>query len=138
MIARVIVDIKHQSVNRTFDYLVHEKDQLHIQKGMRVIVPFTDNNILRLGFVYDIISASDLAHKYVHEILDIEPIFNDELFLMMDKLIEDPNALIAEAFETVIPKQLLIHYEKKAILLEPKQLPDDLVPFFQTRCLDFA
>lgn len=131
MIARVIVDIKHQSVNQTFDYLVHEKDQLHIQKGMRVIVPFTDNNILRLGFVYDIISASDLAHKYVHEILDIEPIFNDELFLMMDKLIEDPNALIAEAFETVIPKQLLIHYEKKATLLEPKQLPDDLVPFFK-------
>ena len=47
MIARVIVDIKHESINRTFDYLIHEKDQQYIQKGVRVLVPFTDHNILR-------------------------------------------------------------------------------------------
>lgn len=71
---------------------------------MCVIVFFIDNNILCLGFVYDIISVFDLVYKYVYEILDIEFIFNDELFLMMDKLIEDLNVFIVEVFEIVIFK----------------------------------
>ena len=87
---------------------------------MRVLVPFTDNNILRLGFVYDIVSTSTLANKYIEEVLDIEPLFTDELFLLLEKLTENPNALIAEAFETVIPKQLLIHYQKRCYTFKTK------------------
>ena len=131
MIARVIVDIKHQSINQTFDYLIHEKDQLNIQKGMRVLVPFTDHNILRMGFVYDVIESSNMATKYVHELLDVEPIFTEELFLLLGVLTKNPNALVAEAFETVIPKQLLIHYEKQASLLRADKLPEDLKVFFK-------
>ena len=131
MIARVIVDIKHESINRTFDYLIHEKDQQYIQKGVRVLVPFTDNNILRMGFVYDIVETSDLASKYVEEVLDVEPIFNEELFLLLDTLTQNPNVLIAEAFETIIPKQLLMHYEKQVTVLKPDLLPKDLKPFFK-------
>lgn len=131
MIARVIVDIKHESINRTFDYLIHEKDQQYIQKGVRVLVPFTDYNILRMGFVYDIVETSELASKYVEEVLDVEPVFSKELFLLLDTLAQNPNVLIAEAFETIIPKQLLMHYEKQVTLLKPDLLPEDLKHFFK-------
>jgi primosomal protein N' (replication factor Y) len=131
VIARVIVDIKHQSINQMFDYLIHEKDQLNIKKGMRVLVPFTDQNILRLGFVYDIVSTSDLANKYIEEVLDVEPIVSDELFKILDKLTEDPNQLVTEAFQTILPKQLLINYEKIVTVLNEALLPEDLKPFFK-------
>ena len=69
-----------------------------------------------MGFVYEVIESSNMATKYVHELLDIEPIFTEELVLLLDVLTQNPNALVAEAFETIIPKQLLIHYEKQASL----------------------
>jgi len=131
VIARVIVDIKHQSINQMYDYLVNEKDQLNIKKGMRVLVPFTDHNILRLGFVYDIVSTSDLANKYVEDVLDVEPIVTEELFKILDKLTEDPNQLVSEAFQTILPKQLLINYEKVVTILNESLIPENLKPYFK-------
>src|SRR5690554_4891998 len=108
MIASVIIDIKHQNINRQFDYFVLDEDKHRIKKGMRVLVPFGEGNHLRLGFVYEIKNDSVTATKHVAEILDIEPIFNEELFLLMEHLSFNPNTVIAQAFETLLPKTLLM------------------------------
>ncbi len=126
LVAKVIVDIKHDKVNQLYDYLIKPSDQAYIQKGMRVIVPFTDNNLDRLGYVVDVVEQSDLATKYVKEVLDVEPIFDDEVFMMVNQLLEIPGTLISKVFETVISNDMLVHYQKKVTLLNPRLLPETL------------
>ncbi|WP_025724445.1 replication restart helicase PriA [Acholeplasma granularum] len=131
MIASVIIDIKHQNINRQFDYFVLDEDKHRIKKGMRVLVPFGEGNHLRLGFVYEIKNDSVTATKHVAEILDIEPIFNEELFLLMEHLSFNPNTIIAQAFETLLPKTLLMFYEKEVTLHKKDEIDESLKPFFK-------
>src|SRR5690606_20266455 len=80
---------------------------------------------------YDIVSTSDLANKYVEDVLDVEPIVTEELFKILDKLTEDPNQLVSEAFQTILPKQLLINYEKVVTILNESLIPENLKPYFK-------
>ena len=49
MYARVIIDIVHSSVDRVFEYIVPE--EMHIEIGFRVRVPFGKGNALKEGYV---------------------------------------------------------------------------------------
>lgn len=51
MIVRVITDIQHEAVDQTYDYFVPEHLN-HIEKGMRVIVPFGAQT--RLAYVVEV------------------------------------------------------------------------------------
>src|SRR5690606_18755389 len=100
---------------------------------MRVIVPFTDNNLERLGFVVDVKQRSASATKYIKEILDLEPIVDDEFFLMLDELTKLPSNIIASSVEAMLPQDLLIHYVKKITLLDEDLLDEDIKELFNTK-----
>lgn len=131
LVASVIIDIKHEKVNKIYDYYVQESDQMFIKKGMRVIVPFTDNDIQRLALIVDIKDDSKHANKYILSILDLEPVFSDEFFMMVDYLLENPQTIMSNAISTVIPKNLLINYQKVVSALDQTMLPLDLKPKFK-------
>ncbi len=124
MIASVIIDIKHEKVNKIYDYFVPIEDESFIKKGMRVIVPFTDNDIKRMALVVDLKKNSLLANKYIDSILDIEPIFSDEYFMMIDQLLFNPGTLLSNAVQTVLPNNLKIQYEKTVKVLDKTLLPE--------------
>jgi len=124
LIAEVIIDIKHLNINQTFDYFVNQKDQSIIKKGMRVYVPFGAQK--RVGYVSKIKNKSSLAKREIIEVIDSFPIFNEELFKIVDYLLTNPQTIIAKAFETVISTDLLLDYEKIVKVLKPELIPKEI------------
>ena len=78
MFAKVILDIKHEEVNKAYDYHIPDSLVSDLKKGMRVIVPFGAQT--RMGFVISIFEISESATKDIIEILDVIPTISDELF----------------------------------------------------------
>ena len=54
MFADVIVDISHEAVDRTFEYIIPENLEGSVREGSQVYIPFGKGNKLRLGFVINI------------------------------------------------------------------------------------
>jgi primosomal protein N' (replication factor Y) (superfamily II helicase) len=128
MFAKVIVDIRHEEVNHAFDYIVPRSFEDFLVRGMRVMVPFGPQT--RLGYVVDIIDLSDTATKEIIEVLDVVPTLSDELFLIVEKIIQTQPALFASVFMTVIPAELAVNYQKIAKLIVESSCPLDLKPYF--------
>lgn len=132
MIARVVIDIKHRDINQTFDYFIKDEHLNILKKGMRVVVPFTNNDISRQALVVDLLDDSIYAEKYVQEVLDLEPILDEEVFLFLDYLTKNPTSLLAKAVETVIPHDLITNYQKKVIKLSD-ELPIEIIKKFNKK-----
>lgn len=128
MFAQIILDIKHEEVNQTYDYIVPEQMVSFLTRGMRVMVPFGAQT--RLGFVVDVINESKDATKYILDVLDPTPVIDDELFMLMDTLHEQTYALKSAIFRTVLPNEMMMTYQKKVFLLDENACPVDLLAFF--------
>lgn len=131
MIAEIVIDIKHQEVNQTYDYLIPQAYEDFLTRGMRVMVPF--GAMTRLGFVVNIKESSDVADREITSILDTTPTIDDELFKLIDHLIYESPSLISSVFQEVIPDVCLVSYQKVASLINKDELPSDLIPFFNTK-----
>ncbi len=133
MYAKVIIDIKHQEVNRLFDYIVPQKFEDFLAKGMRVMVPFGSNE--RMGIVIELTEKSDDATKSIIEVLDVLPTLDEEQFLLIDELSKNNHALFQKIIETVIPNERLMSYQKVAILKKDEEISSELKPFFNKKGL---
>ncbi len=131
MYAKVIVDIKHQEVNHSFDYIVPEIYGAFLERGMRVLVPFGNQN--RLGYVIELMKESQDATKMILEVLDAYPTIDEELFVIINDILKYSPSLYSEVFATVIPNELLVSYHKVVKLLDKKKCPHELLPFFNTK-----
>lgn len=131
MFAKVILDIKHEEVNKAYDYHIPDSLVSELKKGMRVIVPFGAQT--RMGFVISIFEISESATKDIIEILDVIPTISDELFFIMDYMIENSLSLYSAVFDTVIPSGLTMHYDKDIYLLDEVLLPDEYREFFNKK-----
>lgn len=128
MFAKIVIDIKHEEVNQLYDYIVPQAFEGFLTRGMRVIVPF--GNMERLGFVVSLCEESRSATKEIKEVLDSIPTIDDELFMLLDVMSKGSPELISSLYQTVIPPELLVSYQKVARIVEPKSIPEDLKPFF--------
>lgn len=133
MIAQVILDIAHEQVNTVYDYYIKLDDIQYIEKGMRVMVPFGTSDTLRMAFVYNIKETSESAKKYVDEVIDIKPIVDDEFFILFNELTKDPNVLISDVMQTLLPKIFWISYEQIIQTNDLSQIPEMFVHKFNKR-----
>lgn len=131
MFAKVILDIKHEEVNKAYDYHIPESLVNDLKKGMRVIVPFGAQT--RMGFVVSVFEQSESATKDIIEILDVIPTISDELFYIMEHMMESSLSLYSAVFDTVIPSGLTMHYDKDIYLLDEALLPKEYHEFFNKK-----
>jgi primosomal protein N' (replication factor Y) (superfamily II helicase) len=131
MFARVIVDIKHEDVNQLYDYIIPEEFLGVLSRGMRVIVPFGTQK--RLGFVVEITNQSHEATKSIIECLDVLPVIDEELFLMIEMIMKEAPYLISYVFSNVIPSELLVLYEKHLTINNEEIIPESLLPLFKNK-----
>jgi len=131
MYAKVIVDIKTEELNHAFDYIIPAQFEGFLERGMRVIVPFGVQT--RLGYVLEITSNSQDATKEILEVLDAFPVVDEELFLLMDTIMESAPSLHSAVFEAVIPSELLMSYHKEVHLIDPKKIDQELLEFFNSK-----
>lgn len=119
MIAKVILDLKSKKINKEFDYFIpkHLEDKLKV--GQRVLVSFGKMG-KRLAFVVDIVSNSLYANKDIIEIIDIEPVLNEELKIIYDYISKNTVSIKSAVIQTILPVELLANYEKEVIYLGGK------------------
>ncbi len=128
MYAKVLIDIKHEEVNRFFDYAVPASFQDDIQRGMRVIVPF--GNQERMGYVIQLIEDSQKASKDIIALLDIIPTIQAETFMFIDHIISQTNDLYSAVFETVVPAEIGLDYYQEIRLIKPEMIDQEFISLF--------
>ncbi|MFJ7667828.1 primosomal protein N' [Lysinibacillus sp. NPDC097195] len=111
--AEIIVDVATYHVDRSFDYAVPEEWYAVIEKGCRVKVPFGPRNVL--GYVVGLKNATDVPTnkiKPIAQILDIEPVFTEEMLQLAKWLKNETICYEIDALQVMLPSALRAKYEK--------------------------
>ena len=111
--AEIIVDVATYHVDRSFDYAVPAEWHAVIEKGCRVKVPFGPRNVL--GFVVGLKNDTDVPAnkiKPIAQILDIEPVFTEEMLKLAKWLKNETICYEIDALQVMLPSALRAKYEK--------------------------
>lgn len=105
--AKVYVDNTSYTFDDAFDYLVPEELTTTLKKGCRVLVPFGRGDKKRQGMVvniaFDVDIPKDIKLKYITKQIDDTPVFTDEMFKMMDFLVNTTFCTHYEAIKAILP-----------------------------------
>lgn len=126
--ARIIIDISHEKVDRTFDYRIPAQFLGQVEVGSLVTIPFGKGNSMRRGYVVEISSHADYDSDKIKEITGIvkDGVSAESLLISLAWwLKEQYGSTMNQALKTVLPvKQKVKPKEKKALrcLLEREEL----------------
>lgn len=133
MFAEVIVDVSAYPIDRPFDYSVPIDIQPLIESGCRVKVPFGNRSVL--GFVTQIKFETEVPIeklKPIHELLDIEPVFSDEMIMISKWMKRETMCYEIDALQVMLPAALRAKYEKIVRYVNKDiPLPNELLALFQ-------
>ena len=106
MYAKVIIEYGNKAVDKEFTYIITDNIKDKIKIGARVLVPF--NNRFIEGFVTDIVDSysDEYELKEIKELIDIEPIINEEMFYIADKICKKTLCSKISAYQVMLPKAL--------------------------------
>ena len=126
--ARIIIDISHEKVDRTFDYRIPDSMSTNISVGTRVLVPFGKGNTLRKGYVVGITSQADYDPEKIKDVAGVvtDGVSAESLLISLAWWLKGQyGSTMNQALKTVLPvKQKIKPKEKKLIrsLLDRNQL----------------
>jgi len=133
MFAEVIVDVSAYPIDRPFDYAVPVDIQSLIESGCRVKVPFGNRYVL--GFVTQLKDETDVPEekqKFIHELLDIEPVFSKEMIQLSKWMKRETMCYEIDALQVMLPAALRAKYEKVIRYVNHNiALPQELLDLFQ-------
>ena len=138
MYANVIIEITAKSVDKMFTYKIPEKYQSIIKVGSRVIVPF-GTKILE-GFVLGITNNfnNNYEVKEIIELIDIEPLLNNEMLYLGDEISEKTLCSKISAYQVMLPKALKASHKTNINIKEDKyiklNLSEEEVLDYLTKC----
>lgn len=133
MIAEIVVDIESKQVNRSFDYIVPSHLEGIVRIGSRVKVLF--GNRVVVGFVMNLKTSTTYRKKMkeIGELIDIEPILNEELISLAKFIAEHNFSFYASALQTMIPAALKMKYQKIAVVTDDEHLDSDVRRLFSKK-----
>ena len=113
MYAEVLIEYNSKSVDKTFTYIVPDKMQGIIKKGMKVKVPFA-NRIIN-GFITNIIDSytSEYELKEIDSIVDEYLVLNEEMLSLGSYLQEKTLCTKIAAYQTMLPSSLKVKEKKQ-------------------------
>ena len=106
MYAIVIVEIGVKKVDKTFTYKIPSEYIDKIKIGIRVKVPF--GKMILEGFVINIFDnyKEDYEVNEIIELVDLEPILNNEMLKLADYITETTLCSKISAYQVMLPKAL--------------------------------
>lgn len=106
MVAKVVVDIKSQNINETFDYLIPENLNEFVFIGSRVLVPFGLREVM--GYVVELSDVSDYNGnlKAIKDVFSYEQELTQEQVNLAKMLSEELNAPLVSTLELMLPSFL--------------------------------
>ena len=114
--ADIIVDISHEKLDKSFQYLVPEKLKDEIQVGMVVSIPFGRGNHVRKGYVVGISDEPKVKGIQLKSVAGIE---NDQettesrLIALAGWMKENYGSTMIQALKTVLPIQKKMKAQEK-------------------------
>lgn len=106
MVAKVVVNIKSQNINETFDYLVPEIYENFVYVGSRVLVSFGFKDVM--GYVVEMIDSSEFNGnlKEIKDVFDYEQELTLEQVKLAKLLSEELNAPLVSTLDLMMPSFL--------------------------------
>ncbi len=104
--ADIIIDISHEAIDRTFQYIIPNDMEENIEVGMQVSVPFGQGNKVRKGYVISITDkpSFDLDKmKYISEIPNKSLQIEGKLIRLAAWIKEKYGSTMINALKTVMP-----------------------------------
>lgn len=117
-IAKVIVDVPLMQTDKPFSYKIPEALLSVITAGSCVHVPFGKGNRLLQGFVVSVDSGSAQHLKTIIDVLDVEPVLNQEQLELADQMRKTVFSYKISILKSMIPNLLNSNYDR---LLKPKK-----------------
>lgn len=119
MYANVIIDISHEKVDRTFQYLIPEFLQDKIYVGCKVIIPFGKGNAERTGYVLSISDKAEFDPARMKPLSDIctDSVGAQDSLIRLATFIRNTyGSTMIDALKTVLPvKKVTKPVEHKTI-----------------------
>ena len=137
-IAEVIVDVPLMQTDKPFSYKIPEELSSVLVAGSRVHVPFGRGNRLLQGFVVNIAEGEDDQLKPLVEVLDAEPVLNQEQLLLSDKMRKTVFSYKISILKAMLPSLLNSNYDR---LLKPQDgltQADELLIFAGRKQVNFS
>lgn len=119
--AAVIVDVPTMQTDQPYTYLVPEKWQTVIERGMRVEVPFGEGNRHIQGFVTALPEnppETTIPLKEMIRVIDLAPVVNTELLQLADYMKDVTFSFKITCLQTMLPAAMKAAYQKKFLLLD--------------------
>lgn len=126
-IARVVVDVPSNQIDKAFDYKIPEG--WDIEPGMRVVIPFGPRKVQ--GFVVELSNQSDFSKlKPIDSVLDPIPVLNEELLKLGEWLTHKTLCLKISAYQVMLPAALKVSYDKEITVVNKEMLKEDVKNLF--------
>ena len=107
MVAQVLTQIKAKQVDKTFTYNIPDHLQDKIKIGIRVTIPFGSQKLE--GFVLEVKDSQeqyDYELKDIIDVVDDEPVLNEEMLELGKIISEKTLCTLVSAYQTMLPKAL--------------------------------
>ena len=119
--ANMIVDISHEKLDRTFQYLIPEELSGKLQPGTVVEIPFGKGNHLIKGYVLELTNEAEFPEermKYIASVLQDDSLVETRLIQLAWWMKQNYGATMITALKTVLPiKKHMKAKESKSIRL---------------------
>ena len=105
--ALICIEIANSAVDRLFNYAIPE--DMHVQIGMRVKVPFGNRSKPIDGYVIDITETSDIPPdkvKPIHSLYEDYPLFSTEMLALADWMKDKYYTTLASCLNCILPPGL--------------------------------
>ena len=117
--ARIIIDISHEKVDRTFDYRIPAELLEEVAVGSLVLIPFGKGNSMRKGYVVGIAGHADYDSDKIKEIAGIvtDGVSAESLLISLAWwLKEQYGSTMNQALKTVLPVKQKVRPREKKVL----------------------
>ena len=102
--AKVAVESAVYTFDKAFDYSIPAELEQSVRKGCRVTVPFGNGNKKRLGIVFELSDFTESKRvKKIAEVLDKEPLLNDEMLALAEWIKDRTFCTLYEAAKAMLP-----------------------------------
>ena len=107
--ANIIVDISHEKLDKTFQYIIPEHLQEYIRPGVRVDIPFGNGNRIISGYVVEVTEVPEFDVDKMKDVIGIR---------QGSKTIESQLIALAKIFAKVVLPVPLVPQNRYAWLTE--------------------
>lgn len=114
--AKVIVDISHEKLDRTFEYRIPEKLCGKVCEGMQLLIPFGPSSRQITGYVVGISEEADYDPARIKEVIEVKEdgvAIEGQLIRLAAWMKKNYGGTMNQALKTVLPVKKKIKAKEK-------------------------